>query len=326
MLVNLASFGLAVAIAALAAPALAQDALTGVTVEGLVLQRDDVGDENFTQSFTPGGPFVPFDTGDLDENWGGGVRVTLEGRLWGMRLYYGVFGAWSLDADGVRIDPTEDTSATYAEIPGADVFVGNSESLFALRIDHRTNLYGSETGTLTAISPGADFFWGTTSFFLDERLKSVAFDNPEDFNGSGNAIDRVRIESENFMTGLQIGLRGDMPVAPGVMLGGSVRGGLMANFIDVERKFSSDDNSGNRLDNNIDETAFAQFVEARPRVTVALAPGVGLTASGMLLYINGISEATEYYGTVSDNHDRRVHDDGDAFFYGGTLGLNIKLN
>lgn len=331
------TFGLSVlAFAASCSLATAQDGtgadgITGITVEGLVLQRESVGSDDFTGPDTVGDPFVAFDAGDLDPDWSAGARVMIQGRLWGMRLQYGVFGAGEFDADKTIFDRNEDgTNATYDDDahlnPGADVITSNSDDLFALKVEHRTIFAGTEGASLYAVAPGIDVYWGTASFYLDERLKSTAFDDEAAFNGNGDDIDRVRIDSENFLTGIQIGVQGDAPVVQGITFGGSLRGGLMANFITVERSFSSDDDSGNRIDNEIDDTAFAQFVEARPRVSFVVAPGVDLTATGTLIYIHGISEATDYYRTVTDNDDREVRDDGDVFFYGGSLGLTFKLN
>ena len=51
-----------------------------------------------------------------------------------------------------------------------------------------------------------------------------------------------------------------------------------------------------------------------------------LTASGMMLWVNGINEAADNYSQVSDAHATGVIHDSDALFYGGRIGIKTNLN
>jgi hypothetical protein len=304
----------------------------GMTVEGLVLQRSDPGKTLLVGPDNAIDPFVSFRASELDGAWGGGMRAMVDMRLFGQRVQFSAFAVTAMEADAAKsgMDGAFSSSATYVN-GDADVGTGNSDLLHAFKAQHRTNLYGTDTAALIPLGSGGwngpAFVWGTRSLYFKERLSTVAYDEANDLQGTDNDIDRARIETTNFLYGLQVGLQGMMPVGNGVSVGGSVKGGLLANFISVERKFSSDDNLANTIRDDGDDIGFAQFVEIMPRVSWQIAPGVDLTASGMLLWINGVSEATSYFSKVTDRDARgKIHDNGDVLFWGGTLGVTVKLN
>ena len=110
------------------------------------------------------------------------------------------------------------------------------------------------------------------------------------------------------------------------MLSGFVKGGLLANFVDVKSSFSSDDNPANSLNKGYDSTEFAQFVEANGQVAVKLNDAMSLVASAMVLWINGVSDPGDSYSQVADRQATSIDANSDALFYGGSLGLKINLN
>jgi len=314
----------------LASTANADTSASSITLEGLILQRGDLENTPLTGPDVVGDPFVAFPASQIDSDVTGGFRASFNFKLWGWEIQTTGLVAFPFEGEGTVFDANQDgTNATYDDDahlnPGADVTTTNSDDLFALRAQHRTYLFG--TDTVTPYSLGAvNFLWGTRFISLREKLTTTAFDEPNDFNGLDDDIDRVRIQSENFLYGAQIGFGGDYMVSPGVRLSGHVKGGLLANFIEVTQNFSSDDNAGNSLSKKDDDTGFAQFVEVNPKLSVSIAPNVDLTVGGYLLWINGISETTDYYRTVTDADDRAIRDDGDALFYGGTVGLTFRFN
>lgn len=312
-------------------PAAADDAVPGsMTAEGLLLQRSDVDGTAFTGFDDPGDAFTPFDAGDLDPDVSGGVRASLDVLLFGNRVQMSALVAMPFEDNRTAFDINENgTNAVYDDDaqfnPGADVNTANSDDLFALTVRHRTLLVGTDTAVVSPVG-GVNFLWGTRFIKVRESLKSTAFDEENDFNGTDNDIDRVSINSDNTMYGAQIGIGGSVPLGASLVLSGHLKGGLMANFIDVDQSFTSDDNAANFVIKNDGDVSFAQFIEFNPRLTMNLVPNVDLTLGGFLLYVNGISEATQYFSTVTDRDVRGVDSDGDILFYGGSAGLTFRFN
>lgn len=46
----------------------------------------------------------------------------------------------------------------------------------------------------------------------------------------------------------------------------------------------------------------------------------------MLLYVNGIAEGSGQFANVADRQATKIDDDADAIYYGGTLGVTVKLD
>jgi hypothetical protein len=310
--------------------------LAGVTVEGVVLQRggqsealltkvDDTNGSIFGSSTT----FTPVKYNDLDPEVAGGLRLKFDGWFFGQRTVYSVLGAWGFDGSlfrtGMQGGPGTSTDATY-ELPGADVYLGNSDVIDAIRADFKSSLYSTDSAGYwfggAPDRPGFNFIAGTRTIVLDERLKTTVYDDP----GTSTDIDRVKLEVGNFATGVQIGIDGYTYFSPGLKVGGFIKGGLLANFVDVDSRFSSNNNAANRLKKSYDSTEFAQFVELSGRVSYEVAPNLELTGSAMLLYVNGIAEAGDQFSNVADSAKRHIDANSDALFYGGTLGLTYKFN
>ena len=100
----------------------------------------------------------------------------------------------------------------------------------------------------------------------------------------------------------------------------------MANFVDVESTFSSDDLANNSLNKSYSSTEFSQFVEVNGQVSMMLSDTMSLVASGMVLWINGVSDPGSSYSQVTDIQATSIDAGSDALFYGGSLGLKIYLN
>src|SRR5262249_46545172 len=147
-----------------------------------------------------------------------------------------------------------------------------------------------------------------------EELRSTAFDEWYDLDfGAFSGIDRASINVDNDLLGVQVGLQAMWDVFPSVAIGGSLKGGVAANFVSRDRSFIDLDNdpSDFAYADSHDDTGFAQFVEFNPRVDVALSDSTTLTIGGTVLWINETSNAAAHYETVADVTDGNLRDDDD---------------
>ncbi|MHA1547176.1 MAG: hypothetical protein ACTSUY_12250 [Alphaproteobacteria bacterium] len=142
---------------------------TKVTVEGLLLGRDDISGTAFTGPDDPGDSFILLRPSDLDPNWSGGLRATIEMPLMGRMFQFSMV-----------------ESADFLGLP-----------------DH-------------------SLLFGARGLYLGEDLKSIVFDDFNEFHSGGDEIDRMRIETHNRLFGAQIGLQSMRMVAPGDYVGGNV--------------------------------------------------------------------------------------------------------
>ncbi len=312
------------------------------TVEGIFLGRDDFDGTDFTGPDTVGNPFVEFKPSDIDTGVAYGAQAFLRASKGGHTFEAGAFFARNGGDSRTIFDDTESgTNATYDDDahlnPGADVTTSNSDDLFALQIEIETNVGGAEGNYIYSVPieksnliEDVGLFAGARFYYFKEKLNSIAFDGPNDFAGTDNDIDRVNIESSNFLVGPQIGIEASMKPNDYLSLGGRVFGGLFANFIERKKAFSSDDlGAANLISDTQSGVAFSQAVGAAPRLAVRLLDQYGiqgyLTVSGMILWMNGVSAAAEYYSTVTDRADTKIRDDENVLFYGGTVGLVISF-
>lgn len=308
-----------------------------VIIEGLYLEKDD-GDTIPLTAPDPAGPFnlVTDDVIDFDAT--GGARATAQFQSFGHTWQASAFAVVSFDQDALvsNLDDVVigNTSTTYAEfVGGSDPSIdqpSNSDELHALDLHLEGDLWGAELSwvkNLGGYGFGAfDLLVGVRYIHYGEDLVSTAFDEANDLSGADDEIDRAFIGIDNDLVGLQIGLQGMWNLTSNVALGGSLKGGVAANFIDRERSLSSDDLSYPAYANSHDDTGFAQFAEFNPRLDIALSETATLTIGGTVLWINETSHATSHYATLADATDSNLRDGDDELFYGASVGLKLALN
>lgn len=306
-------------------------------IEGLYLEKDD-GDTIALTAPDGAGAFNLITDDVLELDGTGGARATAQFKAFGHTWQASGFGVASLDQDFFVSNlnvPGNNTSTTYAEfIGGSDPSINqpaNSDQLHALDLHLEADLWGAEFSWVKNLGGygwnNVDFLVGVRYLHYGEELNSVAFDSADDLPGGGdNDIDRAFIGVDNDLVGLQIGIQGMWQVASSVSIGGSLKGGIAANFVDRERSFGADDNNTLDYANSNDDTGFAQFAEFNPRVDIALSESATLTIGGTVLWINETSRATSHYQTLADATDSNLRDDDDEIFYGASIGLKLALN
>lgn len=310
-------------------------------IEGLYLAKDDgdtipltAPDDGLGGATTP---FALVTTDDIDFDDTGGIRATAQFVAFGQTWQASAFGVVPFDQDFLisGLDPSSgDTSMTYAEFVGgtdpSTTDPANSDELHALDLHQEGSLYGAEFSWAKNLGSygwdHVDLLVGVRYIHYGEELDGIVFDEPSDVTGATNNIDRFNIDVDNDLVGLQIGLQGMWQVASNVSIGGTLKGGIAANFVNRDRTFGSDDTNTFDYANGHDDTEFAEFAEFNPRIDVALSDTATLTIAGTALWINETSRAASHVQTLADRTDGNLRADDDELFYGASIGLKLALN
>lgn len=294
------------------------------TLEGIALTRDDFENDNLIRT-TAGDPIVF--ANDLDIEWTGGARATLESEFWGHD--------WQLSAFFVAPEKSHDqfgdvsgtflfnSEYTYFDDLNAD---GNSRSAEIFGVETQWETWGAEFNWVKGLMSGLNGILGVRYINFRDKLVTITFDEVNDFLGTDNDIDRVSITATNNLAGIQIGLEGEWNLFQDLNFGASLKGGVAANFAMRHRSFSSDNNILNLRSDSIDETGFAQFAEFNPTLTFKFNESASLVVGGNVLWLNDISEASPHYATAGLSTDTNIRDDQDVLLYGATIGLKIATN
>jgi len=308
------------------------EAKTPVTlmIEGLVLGRDGLTGDSYTQPSSS----LQLAPGDLTPGVGGGVRAMAEfpvdsvGPLGAGSIQIGGFYAGGFNAGGVLNAGSDSLFINY----GSDVDPGSDENdpdphqdAYILDISQDSSVGGAEINfvTMPAGEGVPSFFAGAGFLHFGEDFDAAI----QDDSSPSGYDESFTIGTTNNLVGGQIGFTGFADMGNGVRIGGRVAGGLYANFVSRERDFSGSPTAGNpSFSDSVDDVVFAQSVELSPRVAVDLNDNVELTAGGMLLWLNGVSEASSQFMTVTDQDHADVGANGSVLFYGASIGLKVKLN
>lgn len=307
-----------------------------LTIEGLVLQRDDAAVRPLTAAGSTSRPFVPVDSGELDFGAAAGFRAALETQILGQPVEFSGFYLSPIQDRALvgGLDAgTADTDAIYAnrDFPNGSTFFRYSEGIHGIVIEQQTDLMGAEANLRDAFGING-LILGARALNFSEKFATSTHDRESDFPPNTNSrIDTLAIRSDNYLAGVQIGLQGMIDVMPGIRIGGSAKAGIFANFVDVESAFSTISASGSiptrsRVLKDSDDVVASTVFEVNPRLDIRIADGVVLMASGTFMWINNVSEAVDYYANAANATPYGISTTGNAFFYGGGLGLRFDLS
>lgn len=310
-----------------------------LTIDGLVLARSKLDDVPFTGRGIQGGapqPFIPFTARDLDgDDISFGARGTLRGELFDQPFEFSAFYLTPMVLEGTRLNlgseagnPANTNAVFHPENdPGADINSTNSENIYALAVRHETQLFGSEINLINPFGVPS-LLVGPRAFYFGEEIGATAMEEVDDVpgNGTGTARDQVSVRTDNRLFGLQVGVQGMFDVGHYLRVGGAIKAGLYDNVVTRRRTFFSLNQSVRRQDSTENDDVLAEAVEVNPRIELRLSDDVYLSAAGTFLWLNNVSEATSHFATLSDLNDHDARADGDAFFYGGSLGLTVLLD
>jgi hypothetical protein len=306
--------------AAIAAPAFAGS----FTLEGLALTRDDyTGTLLATDSAPAPDTFLFAD--DLDVKWTGGARATYENEFWGHNWQLSAFFVVP-SSDSVLFGPSsDDIDLSYTFDPGATIdTTDNSQEAVIVAAQSEWEAWGAEFNWVKKLAGKLNLIVGARYINFSENLNTTTDDDNDDFTGDR---DFVQLSTNNDLVGLQVGLEGDWNLSSNVMIGGSLKGGIAANFVSRDRSFTDTDGASIPFADSINDTGFAQFAEFNPRLTVALSDSASLVVGGNVLWLNEVAEAAPHFPTAGNSNDlTNLRDDEDVLLYGATIGLKLALN
>ena len=307
-------------------------------IEGMWLTPDDADSIALTAPIGAG-PFGLVTTDDLDLDEVGGARVTIQFDGWGEdRWQVSAFAVGNFESDFsiTGLDPgAGNTSTTYAKfVGGTDTSAfdpENSDEFHQLDATLEANLWGAEVSWVRNLTDygwhRVDLLLGVRYLHYSEELKTTVFDEISDLTG-GNGIDDVAIQVDNDLVGVQIGFQSMWDISDCVSIGGTLKGGIAANFVSRDRSFR--DREGGIGDlvytDSIDDSGLAAFAEFNPRIEFVLGDSATLAVGGTVLWINDTARAASHYQSVANTADRDVRDDEDQLFYGASIGLRLALD
>jgi hypothetical protein len=308
----------------------------GLTLEGLMLRREDLGKVPFTtQGDSNATEYVPFDSSDLKgDDYTAGMRGTLQGTIFDQPVELSAFWVNPIGVDATKLNLGQesgnpaDTDTIYDDAPGSDINSVNSDNIFGMSVHHETKLYGGEASAVRPFGiPG--LLVGVRGIYFGEELGSTSMDTEDSVPslGTDDVRDHVSIRTDNYLLGMQVGLEHMFNVGDSVRIGGSVKAGLYNNFVNRNRTFVSENRPDLRsFESSDSKNVFAQGVEINPRVEFKLDEGIYLTAAGTFMWLNNVSTALPNYASVEDLDDHDVRANGSTYFYGGSLGLTFLLD
>ncbi|GJM03879.1 MAG: hypothetical protein DHS20C08_23800 [Rhodomicrobium sp.] len=311
-----------------------------ILLEGMIVTRSDLDRFQFTGPEDPGDNFTPFSSDDLDRKTVAGLRASVNGRLFDEDIQLSGFFILPMETEltksgFAKTGAINGTNASYhANLnPAADISRGNSDSddIFGMQVQHQTYLFGAEANWKSPLGiPG--LLVGLRGLYFGERLASVTFDTAASFiyppDPAEDDRDRTSIRTDNYMTGVQIGLDQMFEISDGISIGGAVKAGVFHNHIERHRTFNRDfrDTAANTMGDELKDDKISYAIEINPRLNINLAPGVSLTAGGWFLWADNVAEALPHFSSAADRDDRDLRADGDVYFWGGSIGLTFELD
>ena len=305
---------------------------TSITIEALYLGQKIEGASLITAEDLPAVASETFDRGigDLGVDPIAGARVSWTLPIYGNTWSFSAFttSEWSGKARFFDFTFGESTNFSYSQTGGRDVDTENSEQAHAYEIEYASRLSSAEAllqlGQLKRERDSIHLSVGARAFLYRYDLDTVVYDDPGSFSGTGNNIDRVSAEGTSFMIGPQVAASIEVPLSKDLKLGATIKAGVFASVNNTDSTFSSDDGTNPDLARDKHSVTLGHAMELAPRAEIRINERASITASGLLLWIDGIAEASREFQMVS-NSRAGVVGDGHAFFYGGTIGLTYRF-
>lgn len=308
-----------------------------LTIEALALTQKDLESVPFTTAGAADPtPFVTFTSDELKgEEWSGGLRGTLQGKVLGQNVELSAFYLQPISLEAAKYDLGQEpgnaanTDAIYYVPAGPGQTSSNGENIYGMVVHQETKLLSAEANLIRPFNiPG--LLVGARGIYFGEQLGVTTIEELAGIPGGTDTTpdrDQVGVRMDNWLVGLQVGLQGMVDVGEHVRVGGNVKAGLFYNHA-VRRRTYQQKQSPDALPflGEDSDDVFAQGFEVNPRIEFKLSEGVFLTAAGSFLYLNDVGQALPHLATVTSPTDRDPRSNGDTYFYGGSLGLTFLLD
>ncbi len=291
-------------------------------VQGLALQRAGLDKDGLVDNDNTANP-MDHDAGDIDIDPGFGALarvgvavesshvdyVELEALGFGFSGFFSVIdtgdtldlayssdvnstpsvSSWSNSEEAVRADFDYDSLFLAAGLAGKHI-VNNNTTVFA--------------------GPRYVFYRSTLDVLVDDDATTLASPN----------IDRVDVDVDNHLLGLQGGVEYSRPVTERINLGfrGSV--GVFYNHAKIDSHARAISGAGDNVEKSFSQNEIATILEAQSEFKFKLTDTVHFVSGGFIQWTNGIVESTNEFGQVSVVGDENIGTQ-DLFVYGGRVGF-----
>ena len=304
-------------------------------VEALHLRRDDVGTNvNFT-SDGAGGPIV-LSTDDLDledsvgfratysyliapatnleatyfgtHEWSDSASVTSAGDLWSV---FSDFGAFSPQQGQQGFQQTVDAAIFHS--------IDYSSEIHNIELNLRRRWVSANCLLHGSYLAGVRYVSLNEAFSHDTRVVDGGFLNYD-------------VETQNDMTGFQLG--GDLfvCVSPRFKLGAEVEAGMFGNDADYQGVVNTREVTNgvavdaNPINESDDQTDVSILAEASAIALFRVTPRFTLRGGYTVMYMDGVALATENFNANSSPFSATgrpvsINNNGEAFYHGANLGF-----
>ncbi|MFS8182102.1 hypothetical protein ACMG4P_11175 [Pseudovibrio denitrificans] len=311
----------------------AADAGVQVDLEGLFLSSAGTGKGALVLNYSTEDVFHAdiLDRFGLAPGGRASVVVPGQGAWSGYSLQFSGLYSGRIKAERDVINADEDLSAAYDSdydhVSGpANPDFRNSDAAYASSFNYQRELWGGEFN----VQRKTDFY-GLTVLgglrYIGQRnkLNAATFDEIEEYQGTDDQTDRVKLTTNNHIFGAQFGVEGSYKVAEKVYLGGRASVGAGLNRIDFSSRLTSDNNSSVDIRKKEDLNHFAAFVEVAPKLTYQFSERLAFNVGGYAMLLNGVSDGTEEYHRVGLPDYDVLEGDDTLLFYGFSAGASIRF-
>ncbi|WP_108818373.1 hypothetical protein [Pseudovibrio sp. Alg231-02] len=202
----------------------------------------------------------------------------------------------------------------------------NSDAAYASSFDYQRELWGGEVNVQRQTN-----FYGLTVLgglrYIGQRnkLNAATFDEIEEYQGTDDQTDRVKLTTNNHIFGAQFGVEGAYEIFEKVYLGGRATVGAGLNRIDFSSRLTSDNDNTVDIRKKENLNHFAAYAEIAPKLTYQYSERLAFNLGGYAMLLNGVSDGTEEYHRVGLPDYDVLEGDDTLLFYGFSAGASIRF-
>ncbi len=294
-----------------------------VDIEALYMRRQNLDEATFVFN-NAGTPNVPGDdtplkdSGELDGEWepGGRLSVTLGDGAW-----------WDLEVAGFWLSPFHEGADVADPAGNLDVIVSPNlttafDAASFVRATYDSSIWGAEINLRSGYRPGLAWIGGVRYIQLAEGFDIKAF------SAGANSGGLYDIDTRNRMIGVQGGVAGELPLAPGWRLTFAGLGGAFANQSSMRQIIIDNRDVAPAViryerDGNVD---VAWMGEGRIGIDFDLTPFVTFGIGYQVLYLGNVALAplqTDLFGGVGGGNG--IDSAGNVIYHGGRAYVLLRF-
>ena len=255
---------------------------------------------------------------DFDDEWGPRIVIGNRDECRDLEVVYYGFQHWQSTAVATMGNPEVDVPFDSADFNINGVLRPISDFDGAQRVEA---IYASELHNFEAN------WWATDGRLWQPMVGFRYFDLDEEFDlrsTDTNETSDYLIDAENNLVGLQTGLRYEQPRYGRFTWNVLGKAGAYVNFASQDTLLRDDNNSVliHHFTPHDEDIAFIGELGVNARY--AISKNIELTCGYLLLWVDGVALAPEQLDfTTTATSGSTLHNDGDAVFDGGYVGVRI---